>query len=386
MRLHLRRTTAVMVVAALSLLPQSVTSAAPAAGSAASAARSAPVHLVRPGDDALRFEGRWDVTRSTATTVNTGSRVFLRFSGGQVHGRFSVAGLTMTPYVYAVVDGVKSAPIAVDRGRIRLTPRSLRPGTHTLVLEVKNINEGANRWRAPFQSALLFKGFDLPRSAAVLRAPAASSLRFTFLGDSITQGVGAHCFAAPECEDGTVAYPRLTADAFGAAVEQVGFGAQGILKGGGGGVPPALAALRLNYAGSAARPWRARVVVINQGTNDMVSPAGVCLFPPSPDCEPTTESFETAYRRYLQAVMKRYPAAHVLALQPLGFGGVVSTLGPAIKTAVGGVQDPRVHYVSTRGWLDASNFSDQIHPNSGGHFLITQRLVTAITRLTGLRP
>ncbi|WP_157601747.1 GDSL-type esterase/lipase family protein, partial [Saccharomonospora halophila] len=268
-----------------------------------------PVTVVRPDSPVLRYEGRWDVRTRAATTVTSGSRVFLRFSGGGVTARFDTTGITYPPQVYAVVDGVCSAPVVVGRDRIRLTPDGSRPGAHELMLAVKDVDERGERWTPPLTSALRLTGFDLPAGSVVHDAPPAPETRLTFLGDSITQGVNVlGTESGPDGSDATLAYPWLVAAAFDAGLEQVGFGGQGVTTGGSGGVPPAMETVDHTCADVPTEPWTPQVVVLNQGTNDDLDGAD----------EPAVES---AYREYLHRVRRHYPDALILAVDPVGVDG-----------------------------------------------------------------
>lgn len=324
----------------------------------------------RPTAALLRYEGRWDITSRRATTVNSGSRVFLRFTGTEVTARFDVDGITRPPHVYAYVDGRRSERIVVDEPRIRLTPPGLDAGEHTLVLAVKDVDENAQRWRRPFRSALQLEGFEVAGGALREPTPPATDLRFTFLGDSITQGINILCSdPGPKCADGTLDYAWRVADAFDAGLEQVGFGGQGLTNGGGGDVPAAIAALDHNFEGSAAGAWAADVVVVNQGTNDMGR---------------SEAAIRSAYLEYLREVRARYPGALIIVLEPFGFWGWgVPHVSAAAEGAVAELGDPRARYVPTRGWLRPEDFTDGIHPDDVGHRRAAERLTETITSLTG---
>lgn len=327
---------------------------------------------VDPTDPRVRFEGRWAVRPGRATTVNSGSRATLRFRGTTVSARFDRAGITAPPEVYVYVDGEKTDRVVVDRDVVRLTRDDLPPGQHTLVLAVKDVQEKANRWEPPFASAVQLTGFVLGPGTVLDQPPAAPDRRFSFLGDSITQGVNLHCpTTESECADGTLAYPWLVAGTFGAQLEQVGFGGQGVTTGGGGGVPPAQDAVDLDHAGSPAAPFDADVVVVNQTTNDASAPS---------------EQVRSGYVELLRAVRGRYPRATIVALEPLGLGGAASLTSPEVEAAVAEVDDQRAVFVTTRGWLGPQHFTEELHPNAAGHREVARRLVRQISGLTGLSP
>jgi lysophospholipase L1-like esterase len=342
--------------------------------------------VIEPGNAKLRYEGRWDVRAGRATTVNSGSRIFLRFTGDTVTGIFDAAGMKHPAQIYTWVDGKRSARRKADRKRIRLTPDGLAAGTHTLVLAVKDVSQEGNRWKPPLNSALHVTGLDLGTGVLEAADPA-PDLRFTFIGDSITEGVGARCIVdsdgveAPagtpegsDCTDATIDYAWRTAGEFGAQLEQVGFGEQGVTTAGAGNVPPAPQTVALNFSGSPATPFAAEVVVINLGTNDFLANA-------------STEAIRKAYLELLGAVRARYPDARVLALGIFGAGGTdTGSVNDAIRDAVFAFGDLRTVFVSTRGWLSpVTDFTDSIHPNDNGHRAATERLAQTISGITGLQ-
>lgn len=330
--------------------------------------------VVRPDSPALRYEGRWDVRTHAATTVTSGSRVFLRFSGDEVSARFDTAGVAYPPQVHTVVDGVWSAAVVVDRERIRLTPDGLPPGSHELMLAVKDVDERGERWTPPLTSALHLTGFDLPTGSEVYDAAPVPATRLTFLGDSITQGVNVlGTESGPDGADATRAYPWLVAAAFDAGLEQVGFGGQGLTTGGSGGVPPAAATVDHAHAGVPVAPWTPQVVVLNQGTNDDLDGAD----------EPTVES---AYRDYLHRVRAHYPDALILAMDPVGVDGAGTRASAPIRRAVAAHGDPRVAYVPTTDWTGPDDFTEGLHPNPAGHRTLATHLTAWIAARAGLRP
>jgi hypothetical protein len=334
--------------------------------------RPAIAGLIPAGDTRIRYMGRWDNRPEGAITVNSGASLLFRFSGGGLRGVFQTVG--SPPQIYVTVDGGEKRLLNVDAAELDLAPAGLPDGPHTLLLEVKDVNQNTNRWTPPLQSALIFLGFVPAAGGAALDpAPAltgrwsADALRLEFYGDSITEGVRAlSMVTSPEGSDGTRTYSYLTAVALGANLSQVGFGAQGILRGGGGGVPAAAVAFPLNFAGSPRRAGapEPQVVVINQGTNDG-------------GASPTL--FEPAYLAFLQQVRAAFPRALIAAMRP--FNG---SQDAAIHAAVQAMRDPRVIYIDTDGWLELVNSPDYteqptgLHPSLVGHAKAAVRLTEAL--------
>jgi len=339
------------------------------------AATSAQAHHTASGATAvpaqhpdIQYLGRWGRLGSSMTTVNSGSRVVLRFTGRHLAATFDQSTVTHPPQIYVRIDRAAPVLYTVDRDRLDLTPRSLSPGRiHTLEIAVKDVDERANRWNPPLQSGLQLTGFRLDRDARTLPAPAPSNRRIEFLGDSITQGVRA---LGPEIgvtgSDATKDYAWLTGRALRANFRQVGFGAQGILRPGGGQVPAAAEALRFNFAGSPIDPsFVPQAVVVNQGTNDALNAVD-------------PQAFQTAYVDYLRRIRATWPGAWIFAMRPLG-----GYLAQEIAAAVTAAADRRIVYVDTTGWLTETGYQDGLHPTYAGHLQVTRRLTPLIAARLG---
>jgi GDSL-like lipase/acylhydrolase family protein len=335
---------------------------------AAPAAARADGTVVAATHAGIRYQGHWDLSGSRATTVNSGSRITLRFTGRRLVGRFDVSSITNPPQIYVSIDRRAPALLWVDRPAITLAS-GLRKGAHRADIAVKDVDERANRWVPPLQSGLIITGYELDAGAALRPVPRGSGPRMEFLGDSITQGVRAvGPQIGPRGADATKDYAWLTGTAFGADFHQVGFGAQGILRPGGGQVPPAPAAFGLNFAGSPAPDTPApRAVVVNQGTNDALN--GV-----------PSAQFQPAYEAYLRRLRSAWPNAWIFALRP--FGGYFAT---EIAKSVSDLGDRRIVYVDTTGWLSPPDFMDGLHPTYAGHTVVTHRLTRVTAARTGWR-
>jgi lysophospholipase L1-like esterase len=357
-----RSTTTIAAVGLVAtLLPASL-----AAGATTLTAPAGP--LVSATSSRVTLLGRWGRDQGVATTVNSGSRALLRFTGRRVTAVFAQQGISFPPQVYAWVDG-KRHLYTVSHDRINLTPRALSPGRHRLQLAVKDVDERGERWTPPFASALRLVGFRLSRSGHALRPPHPSGPRIEFLGDSITQGVRA---VGPNIgilgSDATKDHAWLVGQAFGGNFRQTGFGAQGITVPGGGGVPVASESLGLNFAGSpVTRAWAPQAVVVNQGTNDALGGK--------------LAGFEPAYRQFLQNIHQRWPRAWIFALRP--FGGYADS---QIRSAVQQVHRPKTVYVDTTGWVPHLRLTDGLHPTVTGHIAAARHLEAVIQRQTGWHP
>lgn len=337
-----------------------------------------PAGRIPAGDARIRYMGRWDLKPEVATTVNSGTGILFRFRGTTLKGLFQTT--TAPSQVYVSIDGGEKAIHTVDKAEIDFAPGGLAAGDHVVEFETKDVSQNSNRWTPPLAAALVFTGFDLGAGEPLAPEPALvgrwspTALRMEFIGDSITQGVRAISMATdPTGTDGIRTYSYLTAAAFHASITQVGFGAQGITHGGGGGVPAVGETLYFNYAGSLTDPLARPpdVVVINQGTNDGAASAAV---------------FEPAYLAFLTRVRRAYPQALIAAMRP--FNG---TQDAAIFAAVQKMRDPRVIYIDTDRWLEVTSSPDYteqptgLHPTLSGHAKAAKFLTAALTA-AGVRP
>lgn len=324
---------------------------------------------VPPSDPHFHFIGHWDRSHpGEAVTVNSGSRILCAFTGTSVSGLFRTEGITSPAQIWVRLDDGTPQRFAVNSGSIDFSPQPLGAGRHRLELDVKDVDERVNRWIPPLQAALEFDGLALGAGGRMVKSPLPGKLRMEFYGDSITQGVRIDNMAiGPEGSDGTKDYAFLTAVAFSALHNQVGFGRQGIIRTGNGNVPPAADSFGWNFKGSPDDPaFVPQVVVVNQGTNDGGYPSA---------------QFEPAYRAYIAEIRNRYRKAAILCLRP--FGGFHAD---DIRQAVTDLGDSRIFYVDTTGWLDPADYIDGIHPNAAGHVKAALRLVEVIRRETGLKP
>ncbi|MFH0178842.1 GDSL-type esterase/lipase family protein [Streptomyces cacaoi] len=326
------------------------------AGVTPPAVASAGPDLVHPDDRRIAYEGHWSRTAEAAATVNSGSRLRFRFAGNVVHALFDVSSVIVPAQIYVSVDGGPKQLYAVDRGDLVITASGRGP--HTAELSVKDVFSRVNRWTPPWETGVVLTGI---RGRLLSQRPLKSK-ELAFYGDSITQGVLALCEVnTSDCADGTAAYPTLVADALHASLTQVGFGRQGVIQTGNGGVPAAGDAYGWNHAYSPARPDRnAAVIVVNQGTNDTAYGSA---------------EFRTAYRAYLERLRAAAPHARILALRP--FDG---SHAADISAVVGELADPRAEFVDTTGWLSAADgdLHGAVHPSVQGHRKVADRLIALI--------
>lgn len=320
---------------------------------------------VPASDQRIRYVGSWGAYDVAArATVNSGGRVVFGFTGRTLTGCFDVSATGLAGQIWVSVDGARPTLRTVDADRIRLAPRRLDDGPHTVEITAKAIDDRGRRWKTPLRSGIILTGFELDRGARIVDGPAASEVRMLLLGDSITQGSRALNLApGPHGADGRMSFAALTARAFGADADQLGFGGQGVLRPAPGGIPPAGETFGWNFQGSPAER-DPHVIVVNQGTNDHTFPA---------------QTFRTAYSAYLDQIRAAHPEAWLFAMRP--FGGYHAT---EVEAVVKALNDAKTTYVDTTGWLEPTDFEDGVHPLVVGHVRAARRLTEIIANTTGL--
>lgn len=352
-----------------------LTMVAPVSGSAASVGpvsatlpMASASALIRPNSQGVVYLGRWRVLRSAASTVTSGSRVAFAFSGTRLAVTFDRAGITNPPQIWVGIDGATPVLRSVTADRLDLAPRGLRPGRHVVEIAVKNVDSRVDRWATSRRSGLAITAFLLAPGAKILPAPTFGTRRVLFLGDSITEGVRlVSRDRGPNGADATRAYAPIVASSFRARFQQVGYGGQGLLVAGSGGVPAAPATLNWTMSKvTRDSSFVPDVVVVNLGTNDIKASAF---------------DFTAAYAAYLAGVRTAFPKALILAMRPLGGRHALD-----VRDAVLYTDDIKIRYVDTNGWLAPRAYIDGVHPGAVGHATVAKKLTAVIAKATGWKP
>ena len=110
-----------------------------------------------------------------------------------------------------------------------------------------------------------------------------------------------------------------------------------------------------------------KAVIINIGTNDCNSGADA----------PT---FQCSYRRLLELVREKNPAAPIFALIP--FGGYFREEITQVVHRFGETQG-NIYLVDTRGWLETPDYADGIHPTNEGQGKAAQKLCQVLSPILG---
>lgn len=324
-----------------------------------------------PGTETIHYSGRWNREADRAVTVNSGSYVNARFSGTGISARFDVSlnDRSDLPTIAWRIDGSNTWNVAEVAGTMPMAT-GLSSGLHSIAVVARGLDENKNRWSPPLVSSVTFLGFDVT-GGALESEPRPAQPRLEILGDSITEGVvvqgSSYQGKSGQCwrNDAVYSYPTQTGLALGADFRQVGFGYQGLLKGGDGGVPAANDSFNWIYENVPRDDWQADMVVINQGTNDSSKPVAL---------------FQAAYTTFVHTIRTAYPRAKIVAMRP--FSGAQEAQIKAVVSANNAAGDTRVFYVDTTGWLTpGSDFTDGLHPNVQGSAKAASRLVTEIKKI-----
>jgi lysophospholipase L1-like esterase len=321
--------------------------------------------------ESIHYYGRWHRQADRVTTVNSGSYIRAQFSGTGISARFDVSSNDRSdlPTVAFRIDQASTWQVA-EVGSTLMMASALSGGSHSITIIARGLDEKKSRWSPPLVSSITFLGFDVTSGMLEPTVPPIQP-KLEILGDSITEGVvvqgSSYLGRTGQCwkNDAVYSYPTQTGMRLGADYRQVGFGYQGLLKAGDGGVPPANDSFPWVYKDAPRDDWQADMVVINQGTNDSTQPA---------------TAFKSAYTTFVATIRKAYPNAKILALRP--FSGAQEAQIKAVVSASNAAGDSRVYYVDTSGWLTpGSDFSDSLHPNVQGSGKAATKLVAEINRI-----
>ncbi|GAB7042221.1 MULTISPECIES: GDSL-type esterase/lipase family protein [Catenuloplanes] len=322
-------------------------------------AAPAVAHGPAPGslaDPNLHFAGRWDTGDPGTYVGNWGAPyVTATFTGSTLTAR-----VRDTVSLYVSIDGGADTLHENVRGAVDLTPARLRPGVHTVRLSYRTGDvPSCATWPAPCAT---FQGFVLGRGERTLPRRNPRTL-VEFVGDSITVG-------ALSSRNSLTSYAWQTGERLGADRTNIARSGACLVD-----IPGTCFGIGANYRKQAIAGtvdwdfsrYRADAVVINLGTND--AGRGV-----------SGADFQAAYERLLREVRAAHPSAHVFALETLRRRYVAET-----QAAVRAVADPRVHWVSTEGWLAEADYVDGGHPTDAGHAKIAERLAPVVAGHLGLR-
>ncbi|MFI9008213.1 RICIN domain-containing protein [Actinosynnema sp. NPDC053489] len=303
-----------------------------------------------PTDPNVNFFGRWNTADPTAHASEwAGGYVVVGFTGRTVKLKQRDA-----VDFFAGIDGGPDVPYVNRSGTVDLTPTPLAAGNHTVRVSYRPV-------AGSYRGDAVYRGVELDAGATTLAPPVPGRL-VEFVGDSITVGRQSSAQAL-------TAYGWLVVERLGAAHTQVAVGGACLVSAADGCLGMSDRFLKTGVTNNAdwdfAR-YTANAVVINLGTNDVGH--GV-----------SGAQFQSAYVTLLQRARQKYPNATILALQTFRKRFI-----PETQAAVKLVDDPKVRFVDTTGWIvESTDTTDNVHPNDQGHRKIADRLASIVSAALG---
>lgn len=358
------------------------------------------------GTPGVAYMGRWDLADpNNAVSVWPAASVTAKFTGSQVavtiydpevyHYWINNVNVVINNYVNVYIDG-GSKPLVI--GPLTGSPKTynvvpsdafatLSNGTHTITLAKRNDAR---------VGPLAFKGFTFPGGGKLLAPPAAKARRIEFIGASGAAGYGnlgdgmkTSCHFEPVTEDGTLAYPTVTANLLQADYANVSFTGKGVLRN----IWPTTDATNTmpviypftNPPRSSVRwdfsTWTPQVVVMDIGSNDfdLAEPGEPQIDDARPDL---VSGFLDTYEAFVKTVHAKYPQAHIVITKQSDFSPAQGVyLSQVVQrfngaTWLSSYDLPSVDYKTLGLGCDA-------HPSVGGHAFLAQKLAAHLQGIMG---
>ncbi|MEU4745566.1 RICIN domain-containing protein [Actinosynnema sp. NPDC023658] len=300
-----------------------------------------------PTDPNVKYFGRWNTADPTAYVSEwAGAYVLVGFTGRTVKLKQRNA-----IDFFVSIDGGPDVSYVNRSGTVDLTPTPLAAGNHTLRVSYRPI-------AGSYHGDAVYRGIQLDSGAGTF-APAVPSKIIEFVGDSITVG-------QLSSKQALTAYGWLVGERLGAGHTQIAVGGACLVSAADGCIGMSDRFLRTGLQPDATNwdfsRYRADAVVINLGTNDVGHSV-------------TGSQFQSAYVTLIQRARQKYPTATILAMQTFRKRFI-----PETQAAVRIVNDPKVQFVDTTGWIvESTDTVDNVHPNDQGHRKIADRLAPILS-------
>ncbi|WP_086664060.1 SGNH/GDSL hydrolase family protein [Lentzea kentuckyensis] len=302
-----------------------------------------------PTDPNVRYFGRWNTSTSSAYVSEwAGAYLVVGFTGRTVKLK-----QRRTIDFFVSIDGGPDVSYVNRSGTVDLTPTPLAAGNHTLRVSYRPI-------AGSYKGDAVYQGIELDSGARTF-APTVPSKIIEFVGDSITVG-------QQSSKQALTAYGWLTGEKLKTGHTQIAVGGACLHPAADGCLSMREGFLRTGLA-TTAPAWnfgryRANAVVINLGTNDVGHSV-------------TKDQFRASYVTLLQRAREKYPTAAIFALGTFRKRYLPETQA-AVKTLTDG-GDRNVYFVNTEGWInEATDTTDNVHPNDQGHRKIADRLAPIV--------
>jgi lysophospholipase L1-like esterase len=299
--------------------------------------------LIAPTDARISIMGRVDASDAARLRfAYPGITIRFRFTGGAAAALWLCDSDSV--WITTIVDHGEPVLQLLKKGASEVAVASgLDAGPHTV-----EIVKRTETW----QGVLTFGGVRLEPGGQLLAAPALSSRKLLFIGDSVTCGAGVDnyptCQKAPGRNGNPYdSYGMLLGRRLDAQVHLVCYGGRGVVRDYRGlkdvlnapeffhySVPTDDAARRAEWSDTR---WVPNAVVVSLGTNDWNLQKTQPL---------AQDEFVTKYVKFLRELTLRYPAAPIFVTQ----GAIVSdpVLAEWIQETVTRVADDRVRWLASR--------------------------------------
>ncbi|MDX8036642.1 GDSL-type esterase/lipase family protein [Lentzea sp. BCCO 10_0856] len=302
-----------------------------------------------PTDPNVRYFGRWNTSTSSAYVSEwAGAYLTVGFTGRSVklNQRRAID-------FFVSIDGGPDVSYVNRSGTVDLTPTKLATGRHTLRVSYRPI-------AGSYKGDAVFQGITLDPGESTFAPPVPSKI-IEFVGDSITVG-------QQSSKQALTAYGWLTGEKLKTGHTQIAVGGACLHPAADGCLSMREGFLRTGLALTAPAwnfgRYKANAVVINLGTNDVGHSV-------------TKEQFRSSYVTLLQRARQKYPTAAIFALGTFRKRYLPETQA-AVQTLTDG-GDRNVYFVNTEGWInEATDTTDNVHPNDQGHRKIADRLAPIV--------
>ncbi len=329
----------------------------------------------------VRLTGRWSrldkddsdphifVHASSRVCVTTapGSYFEAAFTGAEAVLMFDTGYLGYpAPHLWIQLDGGAMTETPVDR-YLRLNTG--KPGAHTVKVIYKGGSEVLPRWYHSLMGCVSFIGLNA-ENCAPLEADDRKIIEF--VGDSITEGVLTDADYAPVPassidqfnrvyqDDCCATYGWLCAEKLGLRPIFQAYGAVGLTRAGNGSVPRAGLIYPYVFENVKYTGEKPDYVVVNHGANDRGADAAEYLM---------------RYKELIELIWAGNAKAEVVCLGAF-CGAFDEELGAFVKQYA----SPKLHFVSTEGWLPA----EPLHPLRSGHKTAAEHLTRQLKTIFGL--
>lgn len=306
----------------------------------------------------MSFGGRVDISSNSVTLFYPGSYISTEFTGSTICADLSA---TKDVYYWIQIDDqepyklnvrTKAQWVSGSSSRsIFWLAKNLEPGKHKATITL--VSEGI--YKLP-----KFYGFVIDKDAK-LSKPENKTLKFEFIGNSITCGYGTEVTDRSPFQDSTSnfchSFAYHTAEAFNADYMVVARSGIGIYRNYGNqtDIPTMLESYEKQWIGSSDNwdfsKYTADIVFINLGTNDTWEMSSF-----------DETAYETAYRNLLDKVLSHYPNAKLVLLTGCMLQGEALSTIPAILDKIQADYNTEIHPCYRFDFKSVSGTGADWHP------------------------